>query len=192
MIRYSLTAMLIALPAFAQESGNSGGEKPSMLMWQILNFLILFGFLWWLISKQGGPALRSRSQGISDGLAAGEKAKAEADARAREVQAKLSNLEKEIAALRDSAREERERESERIRRDTQNEIARIHAQAEMEIEAAGKQARAEVQRAAAKLAVELAETKVRARMSPDVQSALLESFLKDIAGGHLRGRNHAG
>ena len=191
MIRYLLTAMLVALPAFAQESGG-GGEKPSMLVWQVLNFLILFGFLWWLISKQGGPALNARSKGISDGLAAGEKAKAEADSRAREVQAKLSNLEKEIAALREDAREEREREGERIRRDTQSEIVRIHAQAELEIEAAGKQARAEVQRTAARLAVELAETKVRARMSPDVQSALLESFLKDLAGGHLRGRNHAG
>ncbi|HTA46481.1 MAG TPA: hypothetical protein VK789_28755 [Bryobacteraceae bacterium] len=191
MIRYLLGAMLIALPAFAQESGG-GGEKPSMLIWQVINFLILFGFLWWLISKQGGPALQARSKGISEGLAAGEKAKAEADARAREVQAKLSNLDKEIAGLRDSAREEREREAERIRRDTQNEITRIHAQAEMEIEAAGKHARAEVQRAAARLAVELAETKIRARMSADVQSALLESFLKDLAGGHLRGRQQAG
>lgn len=191
-MRYLFTALLIALPAFAQESGGSGGEKPGMLLWQVLNFVILFGFLWWLISKQGGPALRARSKGIAEGLAAGEQARQEADARAKTVQAKLANLETEINALRTSAREEREREAERIRRDTQNEIARIHAQAELEIEAAGKQARAEVQRAAAKLAVELAETKVRARMSPDVQSALLESFLKDLASGQLRGRHHAG
>ena len=43
----------------------------------------------------------------------------------------------------------------------------------MEIESAGKQARLEVQRAAATLAIDLAEKKVRARMSPDIQAALL-------------------
>ena len=190
MKRYLLTLALAALPAFAQESG--GAEKPSMLIWQILNFLILAGLLGWLAVKQGGPLLASRSKEITEGLAAGEIAKTEADARAAEVEAKLGNLEKEINALRSSAREERDREAERIRHDTQAEIARIHYQAEMEIESAGKQARLEVQRAAAALAIDLAETKVRARMSTDVQSALLETFLKDLTGEAARAQTSVG
>jgi F0F1-type ATP synthase membrane subunit b/b' len=66
-------------------------------------------------------------------------------------------------------------------RETQTEIARIHYQAGHEIESAGKQARLEVQRAAAKMAVELAEEKVRARMSPEIQSALLQGFLTGLS-----------
>lgn len=190
-MRRLATLLLIALPAFAQEAGGKA-EKPSMLIWQVLNFFILAGFIGWLISKYGRPALTARSAEITEGLSAGEKAKAQADARAKEVQAKLDNLDKEIAALRTNAREEREREAERIRREGQNEIARLHAQAEMEIEGAGKQARREVQRAAARLAIELAESKVRARMSPDAQSALLESFLKDLASGATRDLRKAG
>ena len=50
----------------------------------------------------------------------------------------------------------------------------------MEIESAGKQARLEVQRAAAMLAIELAETKVRARMSPEIQAALAAGFPQDL------------
>jgi F-type H+-transporting ATPase subunit b len=153
-----------------------------MLLWQVLNFVILAGLLGWLIVKQGGPLLATRSKEIADGLAAGEKAKAEADTRAAQVQARLANLETEVAALRASAKEEREREAERIRRDTQSEIARIHFQAGHEIESAGKHARMEVQRAAAKMAVELAEQKVRARMSPEIQAVLLRSFLTGLAG----------
>lgn len=191
MMRYVLALLLAALPAFAEESG-SAAEKPSMMIWTVLNFLILAGIIGWLIKKHGVPALSARSKEIAEGLAAGEKAKAEADARAREVQAKLANLDQEIAGLRTGAREEREREAERILRDTQAEIARMHQQAEMEIESAGKQARLEVQRAAARLAIELAESKVRARMSPDLQSALLDSFLKDLAVGATRGRRNAG
>lgn len=152
----------------------------NQFLWTTLNFLILLGGLSWLTSKYGTPLLKGRAKEISDGLAAGEKAKAEADQRAADVQAKLANLEKEIAALRADAKTERDREAERIRRDSAAELARIHAQAEHEIEAAGKQARIEVQRAAARLAVELAETKVRARMSPDVQASLVQAFVADL------------
>ena len=177
--RYLCILPFFALPLLAQEKGGAQ-EKPGMAVWQWINFAILAILLIWLIAKQGGPMLEARSRHIQEGLAAGEKAKAEADARAADVQAKLGNLEKEIAAMQVSARQERDREAERIRREAQAEIARIHQQAEMEIESAGKLARLEVRRFAAKLAVDLAEQKVKRSMSPEVQSALLENFVKDL------------
>jgi F-type H+-transporting ATPase subunit b len=179
MPRYLFGLALVAIPAFAQESG--GAEKPSLLLWQVLNFFILAGLIGWLIAKNGGPFLAARSKAIADGLAAGTKARAEADARAAEVQKKLDNLQHEIDAIRSGAQEEREREADRIRREAQAEMVRIQHQAGMEIESSGKLARLEVQRAAAALAIGLAETKIRARMAPDVQSSLLQSFLKDLA-----------
>jgi F-type H+-transporting ATPase subunit b len=181
---FALSALITAIPAFAQESG--GSEKPSLLLWQVLNFFILAGLIGWLVAKHGGPLLASRAKTISEGLAAGTRAKAEADARAAEVQKKLGNLEQEISALRTAAQEERARETERIQRETQAEIVRMQYQANVEIESAGKQARLDVQRAAAALAIQLAEKKVLARMSPDVQSSLLQSFLKDLASGPAR------
>jgi F-type H+-transporting ATPase subunit b len=154
--------------------------EAELLIWEALNFLVLAGVLGWLARKHGTPLLAARSKEIGEGLAAGEKAKAEADARAAQVQAKLANLEKDVAVLRTSAKEERELEADRIRRETETEIARIRSQAEMEIEFAGKHARMEVQRAAAKMAIELAEQKVRARMSPEIQAGLLQAFIKDL------------
>lgn len=178
-------AFLIAIPLLAQEGGESGGKKPGLtplelLLWTSLNFLILAGFLAYLSVKLGGPALRKRGEEIRAGLAAGEKAKAEADARAAQVQAQLANLGKEVDSIRAAAKEERDREAERIRRETQAEMERIRTQAEHEIESAGKMARLDVQRAAAKMAIGLAETKIRARMSPEIQSALLQGFLSDL------------
>lgn len=179
--RVAFAACVIAVPLLAQEGGESGGgEKPSILIWEVLNFVILAGFLVWLAVKMGGPALRKRGQEIQSGLAAGEKAKADADARAAQVQAQLANLGKEVEAIRTAAKQERDREAERIRRDTQTEMERIRAQAENEIESAGKMARLELQRAAAKMAIQLAEQKVRARMSPEIQAALLQGFLSDL------------
>jgi F-type H+-transporting ATPase subunit b len=178
MKRLSLGLWLCGATVFAQEP--AAAEQPDMTLWKWLNFAMLAGLLGWLIVKYGGPLLVARSKQIHEGLAAGEKARAEADVRAAEVQAKLANLEKEITSMRLNAREEREREADRIRRDTQSEIARIHQQAEQEMESAGKLARLDVQRAAARLAVDLAEQKVRARMSQDVQSALLQAFMSDL------------
>jgi F-type H+-transporting ATPase subunit b len=177
------TLALSAAPLLAQESGSA---KPDMTLWEWLNFAILAILLGWIVVKQGGPALRDRTRQIEEGLAAGQKAKDEAEARASEVQARLAGLEREVAAMRTNAAAEREREAERIHAETQNEIARIQRQGQQELESLGKLARLEVQRTAARLAMQLAEQKVRARMSPELQSTLIQGFLEDLPDGHAR------
>ena len=171
--------LFIALPLMAEEGG---GEPKLSPIWDVLNFVILAVLLGYLIVKNMGPMLVARSQQIREGLAAGEKAKADADARAAAVQAKLADLGQVIEQMRASSKEEREREAERIRRETEAEFTRIKQHAEQEIGSAGKLARLEVQRFAARLAIELAEQKVRARMSPQTQTDLLNNFIGEIAG----------
>ena len=187
--RLVLGCALLFTPAFAQEAehketehkSESGGEKPGMELWKWANFAILAGVLGYLISKNLGPVLVARSLEIQEGLAAGERAKADADARAAAVTAKLAGLDQAVAQMKTSAKEERERDVARLQRETAAELARIQQQAQMEIESAGKLARFEIQRAAAKAAIDLAEQKVRARMTPDVQEALLQSFASEVA-----------
>jgi F-type H+-transporting ATPase subunit b len=178
-----------AAALWAQESENA---KPDMTLWQWLNFAILAWVLVWLFRKYGAPALRERSQQIETDLAAGQKAKAEADARAAEVEARLAGLEKEIRAMRSNAAAERDREADRIRSESKQEIARIQKQSALELESLGKNALLEVQHAAARLALELAEEKLRARMSPDLQTTLIDGFLKDLPGGNSRSQSNAG
>jgi F-type H+-transporting ATPase subunit b len=171
--------LLLALLLLAEE----GGKAEPAMIWKWLNFAILAGVLGYLISKHGGPLLAARSKQIQDGLAAGTKAQAEADARAAAVQAKLANLEGEVARMRAESRVEREREAERLRSEMERELGRIQQHAAQEIESAGKLARLEVQRFAAKMAIDLAERKVRARMSPEVEAALLGNFLEGLSNG---------
>ena len=68
--------------------------------WKVPNFLLLAGLLGYLIRKHGGPLLAGRSRQIRESLEAGDRAKAEAAARAAEVQAKIAGLDREIAASR--------------------------------------------------------------------------------------------
>ena len=154
------------------------------LLWERFNHIIQLNIdsVRACVAKNMGPMLVARSQQIHEGLAAGEKAKAAAGARAAAVEAKLADLGQAIAQMKASSKEEREREAERIRRDTEAEFARIQQHAQQEIESAGKLARIEVQRFAAKLAIDLAEQKVRARMSAQAQTDLLNNFIGEIAG----------
>jgi F0F1-type ATP synthase membrane subunit b/b' len=151
-------------------------------LWKWPNFLILAVLLGYLIRKNGAPLLEARSQGIREGLEAGEKAKAEAEARAAGVQAKIANLDREIAALRSIAMADLEREADRIRREAEAEMSRIEHHTALEIVSIGKHARVELRHYAAKLAMDLAEQKIRSRMSPDAQQTLLHNFAGDISG----------
>jgi F0F1-type ATP synthase membrane subunit b/b' len=104
----------------------------------------------------------------------------EAEARAAEVDRRLANLEAEIAALRAESGKEEEAEAGRFGRHTAAEIAKTQAQAEQEIAAAGKAARLELKRYCADLAVGLAEQKIRARMTPEAEDALVRGFIRDL------------
>jgi F-type H+-transporting ATPase subunit b len=182
-----LAGALCTVPVFAQEAEGKKSEAANekeggMEIWKVANFVILVGILGFLIRKNGAPLLAARSRSIEEALAAGERANAEAKAKAAQVDARLAGLDTEIAALRDQARADRDHETARIRRDTQNELARIRQQAADEIESASKQARLEVRRHAAKLALDLAEKKVRDRMSEGAQAGLVDSFVADMAG----------
>src|SRR5262249_29879745 len=109
-----------------------------------------------------------------------DEARQEADARAAAVDLKLANLEAEIASLRAESQKEALAETERMTQHTAAEIAKIQAHAEQEISAAGKAARADLKHHAAELAIGLAEQKLRARMTPDAQDALVRGFVRDL------------
>lgn len=151
-------------------------------LWKWPNFLLLAGLLGYLIKKHGGPLLAGRSEFIRQALEAGEKAKAEAEARAAAVQAKIANLDREIGELRANARADLEREAARIRHEAETEMSRIEQHAAAEIVAIGKQTRLELRQFAGKLAMDLAEQKIRGRMSPEAQSTLLSNFAGEMSG----------
>jgi len=150
-------------------------------VWLWPNFLILAGLLGYLAKKHGAPFFAARSQQIRENLEAGKKAQIEAEKVAAGVQAKLATLDREIASLRASAQTELERETQRIRRDTDKELQRIEQHTAAELDSLGKRTMFELRQYAASLALDLAEQKVRARMTPAVQSGLIEGFASELS-----------
>jgi F-type H+-transporting ATPase subunit b len=174
--------------AKSHESAASESEGPSPI-WAWANFAILVGGLGYLAVKKGGPWFASRSQEIRKGIARAEEIRADAEARANAVDLKIAGLETAISALRADAHREQSVEAERIRQQTAADLARIQQHASAEIDAAGKAARLELKRYAAQVALDLAEQKIRRQMTPDVQTALVEDFSRNLdqpsTGTHL-------
>ena len=178
MKRFATLALVVcftAAPIFAEDQ-----EGGSLQVWKWANFVVLAGGLGYLIGKKGGPFFAARSAKIRQDIVEAGEAREQAEARAAEVERRLANLEAEIAALRTESGKEEEAETGRFGRHTAAEIVKTQAQAEQEIAAAGKAARLELKRYCAELSVGLAEQKIRARMTPDTQDALVRGFVRDL------------
>lgn len=132
--------LLHAQPSTSAPEAKDEAEEVSPI-WAWANFAILATALGYLVKKKGGPWFAARSLAIRKGIAEATEIRAEAEARATEVDHKLGGLEAEIEGLRGHASKEQAAEAERVREQTATDLARIQEHAVREIEAAGKTAR---------------------------------------------------
>jgi len=182
--------LCLAPLCLAEETEKKGAMAEPSLAWEWANFIVLAGLLGYLAVKQGGPFFNSRAAEIRKGIDEAEKIKADSDAKVSAINSKLGRLDSEIASLREAAGTERRSAEQRLKDETQREIQRIAAHAEAEIETAGKSERVALQRYAAQLALELAETKVRARINPNAEDALVQAFVYGLGSATERPQTH--
>jgi F-type H+-transporting ATPase subunit b len=172
-------ALLLAATAGLAAQEQKESSEPSAA-WKWANFAILAGLLGYGVAKALPPIFRSRTAEIQKGIAEAQAIKQDADRRAAEVEAKTSALGADIERFRVESKIEMQQEGERIRQDTAAQIGRLEQKAEQEIEAAGATARRELKAYAAKLALDLAEQRVRARLDASTEQALVDGFIEDL------------
>jgi len=175
-------AMLLfaAVSLTAAEKAKSEGESANLLLWKVANFALLAGGLGWVIYKKGGPFFAARTETVRRDLESAARANREAQERYAAVERRLANLGAEIEKLKTQARAESGAEGERMRAESERAFEKIRLQSEQDIASAAKAARHELRAYAADLAVGLAERRIRERLTPDSESALLGSMLKDL------------
>ena len=181
LLALGLTALSVAQEhAASGEKAAHGEAGKDMTGWKWANFAILAAGLGFLLVKQAGPYFESRSSEIRKGIEDARQVSADAEKRAAAMDARLANLGADVEALRKSAREEAALEGDRIRQETQRELAKIHANADRDIASALKAARNELKNYSGQLAIHLAQSKVRQRMTSADQDALVRSFVADL------------
>jgi F0F1-type ATP synthase membrane subunit b/b' len=175
-------------PESASERATEGAEavtegEGGLQLWAWANFVLLAGGLAYVFRKNAVPYFNQRAVGIRQGMMEADKARALAGERIAAVEAGLARLPADIKALKDAAMAEERSEHERVRQETTAELAKILAHAQREIASAGKAARVELKRYSASLAVSNAVDKLRARMDPATQDALVRGFSRELGGG---------
>lgn len=174
------------IPEEVQKVGETGpkDEKEPAMIWKWANFVLLAAGLGYLVAKNAPAFFAARSEHISRDITEAQKLHKEAELHAAEIDRKLAHMDADIAALRAESQAEIAAETERQKQRTAAEIVKIQEHARHEIETAGKAARADLRRYATELAIQLAETKIRARMTPETQDSLVRGFIRDLEPPH--------
>ncbi|HEV2423372.1 MAG TPA: ATP synthase F0 subunit B [Terriglobia bacterium] len=148
--------------------------------YEVVNFLIMAAVLAYLLRRPLKDFFADRDDAIRQGLEEGRKALAAAEARMSEVETKLSNLGKEIAAFKVESERAMGAERERLKQAAESEAARLMGFAQTQIESATRAAKGELKRYAAGQAVELAEAMIRQRLDDPARRGLVARFVRDL------------
>jgi F-type H+-transporting ATPase subunit b len=179
--------------------GESDDAEPSIL-WRPKGMPVPFGalalnaaILYFLLFKFGkkpiSEGLKARKLGIMKGMEDAAKMKAEAEASLAKYQAKLDNIEDEIARIKQDMKEAGEAESARILSEAKERRARMERDARTLVEQELKAARESLLRDTVRAAVKSAEQTLTAKVGDADQQRLADEYLAQIkaSGAALRG-----
>jgi F-type H+-transporting ATPase subunit b len=178
--RLLVILMLGAVSLLAQEAAGAQTPEDNVNLWKWANFALLAIGLGIVIGKHAPGMFKARTAEIQKGIAEAQQVKRDAEKRAADVDAKMARLGADIEAFRAQAKTEMEREGARLRQETAAQIEKIQQQSALEIESAGKTARRELREYAAQLALDLASQRIRQRMTPATDAALVAGFVTDL------------
>ena len=177
-----IPTLFLAIVTFGAEEGGNVAEQPVGMIFKWLHFVIVAVLAYWVFGKLLPPVFRRQADNISAAINRAATVKADAEQRLKEAADKMANLEREVAKFRAQAQQDASAEMERLRGATQLDLEKIRIAAKAEVEAAERAARVELKELAAKLAVDGAESLVAQRMTPAVQEAMINSFVKSLQG----------
>ena len=172
-------ALLVALPALAQEGGDAATDSSLGHTFRWVNFAIILGLLVYALVKLG-PTFRTKAREISEKIAEGTRARETAERQRQEIQAKVANLETEIEQLRIQAKRDADSEAQRLRDTGRFESEKIEQAARVEIDAAARAGRHELKALGARLSIQLAEAMLRQELTPQAETKLFHSFIAEL------------
>lgn len=173
---------IFAAPALAAANPQEQANTTTGWVYRWINFLIFAGVLVWAFTKKFPPYFRSRQKAIGDAIAESARAREEAARQERAAEQKMASLDREVAELRDRAKQESAAEAQRIRALAQEEVKRVLQAAQMEVRASERAAQTELKAITGRLAVERAEAILQDRLNSQAESELFGGFITALQG----------
>ncbi|MEK7736123.1 MAG: F0F1 ATP synthase subunit B [Nitrospirota bacterium] len=176
-----LASVSIAFASGGGEEGSAGAIAKDYL-WKIINFGILFFVLYKFGKKPLQSFLKQRTELIEKTLKEAKEAKELAQKALAAVEERLKARDREIGEIVSSAKESGEKEKARLIEEGSRMKEKILEQARTNIAYEVKRAKETIMEEAAAIAIELAEKKLKEKLTQEEQLKLLEESLAKIEG----------
>lgn len=147
---------------------------------KLINFAIFVIGIGFVLYKPVTQGLQARTQAIQDDLQKANREMEAAQAKIKQLESRLGNLDQEIADIRTQAEHDAKAERERIVQTAKEDAERLRAMARLEIEGAYKAARTQLKAFAAQQAVELAENLIRKEIKDDDRDRLVTRYVEHL------------
>jgi F-type H+-transporting ATPase subunit b len=185
--------LLVFLPlflCFSLAEEKAAGSAWMDFLAKSVNFILLFGGLAFLLAKPLRAFLEGRSAGIKKTIKEAEESRIEAEEKLEGIRRRIGTLEEEILNIKKIGETEGRKERERILERARLEAEKIKTFAQQEIDMRALAALRELRKHAAELAVSLAQAKIEERLTPDIQSRLIDESIEGL--GKLHEKSNSG
>jgi F-type H+-transporting ATPase subunit b len=176
-------SLMFASIAFGSEGGEAQGSIFREYVWPLVNFLVLVFLLVYMSKKMDVKGyFKRRTELIEQSLNEARQAKELAQKALAQVEERLKVKDKEIEEIIASAKISGEKEKERLIEEGEKMKERILEQAKTNIDFEVRQAKSAIRDEAVEVAMELAEKKLREKLTREQQMKLLEESVAKIEG----------
>lgn len=186
---FSLLALIVLNLVYVSIifASSGGGEEahPSLVKeyaYKIINFVLIFGIVIYFARKPIKNMLKQRTDLIEKTLKEAQEAKELAQKALQEAQTRLQTKDKEIEEILSMSKQAGEQEKARLIDESERLKERIFEQAKVNIEYELKGAKDALKAEAVEIAMELAEKKIKEKLTKEEQEKLLQESLTKIGG----------
>lgn len=163
----------------------SSAEEPSAsnsmdFLGKVINFLVLFGGLVYLLRKPLGNFLQKRADSLQSSMQEARDSRQKAELKLKEVESRLEKVDEEVKKIRASAEKEGADLHKSIVQETKREAGRLKDLARQEIERLTKAGGLEIRKHMANLATDLARSSISVRMTGEFQSFLIDRSIERL------------
>ncbi|MFH0932784.1 MAG: F0F1 ATP synthase subunit B [Nitrospirota bacterium] len=184
VIAFCILSFAFAFVAFGAEEEAAHAPWWKDYFWKIINFGILFIILYKFGKKPLQSMLKQRTEMIEKTLKEAREAKELAEKALREVDVRLKEKDKEIQEILSVTRRSGETERENLIEQGDKLKEKILEQAKANIAFELKHAKEAIKAEAAEIAIELAEKKLKEKLTTEEQEKLLEESIAKIGGSN--------
>ena len=152
------------------------------LVWQILNLACFLALLWFLLRKPAATFFGNRRAAVATALAKADEDRRRAEVLARELAARLEQIQTELLNLKSAARHDAEAEHAVLLVKSQADADQILARTRADLDNRVRSARAELTAYAGDLSVELAREILQKNVNAGDEKRLLDEGIASLSG----------